>query len=72
MIIYENTLGGFINNCSSGVIASMVDSYFKKIGYGSSASEYNSWQHSLPEIAQVLSDPSIDKDIDVVNEHKFF
>lgn len=70
MIIYENTLGGFINNCSSGVIASMVDSYIKKIGYGSSASEYNSWQHSLPEIAQVLSDPSIDKDIDVAIEYK--
>lgn len=70
MIIYENTLGGFINNCNSGVIAGIIESYIRKVGYGSGLSEFNSWQHSLPQIAEVLNDPMIDQDIDVAIEYK--
>jgi len=70
MIVYENTLGGFIKNCECGRIALMVRDYINRAGFGSADNEFHSWEHSLPEIADVLDDPEIDKDIDVAVEYK--
>lgn len=70
MIIYENTLGSFINSCQNRIIAQQVRKDMADFGIGSSESEIKAWENSLPEVADALNDKDIDKDICVAIEYK--
>ena len=73
MILYCDTVKNFIDSCQgyNPVIGQQLLDKFKShcIGGGGS-SEYNSWIHSLPKVADVLKDESIPKDANVGVEYK--
>lgn len=73
MILYCDTVGNFINSCSgvNPVIGTLLLKKFQdnRLG-GGSTGEYNSWIHSLPKVADALSDSSIPKDAYVGVEYK--
>lgn len=73
MILYSDTVGNFIHSCSgpNPIIGGMLLDKFKAqhIG-GGSMSEYNSWIHSLPKVAEALKDEAIPKDAGVGVEYK--
>ena len=73
MILYCDTVGNFISSCSGSkpVIGQMLLNEFKEnnIG-GGSPSEYNSWVHSLPKVAEALKNNSIPKEAGVGIEYK--
>jgi len=72
MIIYQETVGTFVDQCLAGVIADKVkaQAILHHIGAGA-PKEFNAWAHSLPVLAKnVFSDPEIDRDIDVAIEYK--
>lgn len=72
MIIYQETIGTFIDQCLAGVIADKVKEEVKKRHVGAGGpKEVNAWAHSLPVLVKdVLNDPDIDKNIDVAIEYK--
>ncbi len=70
MIIYENTLAEFINQCNQNVIADEVANKMKLYGLGFGEGEKNSWTNSLPFVAGALDDDSVSKDINVAIEYK--
>ena len=73
MILYSDTVGNFINSCQgpNPVIGQLLLYKFKAqhIGGGSN-SEYNSWIHSLPKVAEALKDNAIPKEAGVGVEYK--
>lgn len=73
MILYSDTVGNFISSCSGSkpIIGQTLLNEFKAnhIG-GGSPSEYNSWIHSLPKVAEALKDNSIPKEAGVGVEYK--
>ena len=73
MILYSDTVGNFINSCQgpNPVIGQLLLDKFKAqhIGGGSN-SEYNSWIHSLPKVAEALKDNAIPKEAGVGVEYK--
>jgi len=73
VIIYNDTVRNFINNCSGSnpIIGRLLLEKFKENHLGStSPSEYNSWIHSLPRVAEALKDNSIPKEAGVGVEYK--
>ena len=70
MIVYENSLNGFINDCSHD-IANIIKTNMSLYGVGGgSPQEMISWNSSLPKIGEALDDQSINKDINVAVEYK--
>ena len=73
MILYCDTIKNFVNNCqgSTPIIGQILLNKFKenKVS-GGSDSEYNSWIHSLPKVAEVLNDNLIPKEAYVGVEYK--
>ncbi len=71
MIVYQETVGTFINQCRLGIIADEVEKRIRAdhIGAGGD-SEFNSWKRSLPTLASILDDKDIDSNIDVAIEYK--
>lgn len=73
MILYCDTVKNFIDSCQgfNPVIGQMLLNKFKSNNLGGGgSSEYNSWIHSLPKVAEALKDPSIPKDANVGVEYK--
>jgi len=71
MIIYENNLGDFIYQCANEKISTHIKKGFILSGINLSGnSEIESWDNSLPIIANILDDKSIAKDINVALEYK--
>ncbi len=72
MIVYQETLGTFVDQCLNGTIADSVKKEMERhhIGGGAS-SEFHSWAHSLPILAEkVFSDRDIDRNLDVAIEYR--
>lgn len=70
MIVYEKSIGNFIEDCNKGIIANMVAEKMKVSGLGYGKSEMNSWDKSLPFISDALSHDDINKDINVAIEYQ--
>ncbi len=70
MIVYENNLNNFINQCNTGIIATEVAKDMNKSGISFSHNEENSWFNSLPFMAKALDDNDIDKNINVAIEYQ--
>ncbi len=71
MIIYSNTLGQFIKDASTNVIASKVYEKIKKLGVsGGGMAEYTSWLNSLPRIKDAIDVDFIPKDVQVAIEYQ--
>ena len=75
MIVYRESVGKFISQCFDGSaaldIGGVISDRMRLCGityFGES--QVNAWNASLPEMAEVLMDPSIDKDIDIAVEYK--
>ncbi len=70
MIVYQQQVGAFINECNKEIIASQVLSSVRENHLGSGASsEFNSWSNSLPAVAKALDDASINQNLDVAIEY---
>ena len=75
MIIYRETIGTFISQCFDGTaaldIGSIISDRMRLAGINYfGESQVNAWNASLPEMAQVLRESEIDRDIDVAVEYK--
>ncbi len=73
MILYCDTVRNFINSCqgTNPIIGQMLLSKFKSNNLsGGGNSEYNSWIHSLPKVAEALKDESIPQEANVGVEYK--
>ncbi len=73
MILYCDTVNNFINSCNGDnpIIGQMLLNKFKANNLsGGGSSEYNSWIHSLPKVAEALKDESIPKEANVGVEYK--
>lgn len=70
MIVYENNLNSFIEQCNKGLISMKVSEEMHKAGIGFSPNEEHSWFESLPFVANALNDSSINKDINVAIEYQ--
>ena len=73
MILYCDTVRNFINSCEgvNPIIGQMLLNKFKSNNLsGGGNSEYNSWIHSLPKVAEALKDESIPKEANVGVEYK--
>ncbi len=75
MIIYRENIGTFIAQCFDGSaardIGSIISNQMRLSGityFGES--QVNAWNASLPEMAQVLKESGLDRDIDVAVEYK--
>ena len=71
MIVYENNLKSFINQCNTNIIASKVAEEMLHTGIPFSPNEEHSWFESLPFVARALDDNSINHDINVAIEYQF-
>lgn len=72
MIIYENTINNFIDQCNSNkLISSFILPKAILKGFNVGAKEINSWDNSLPFVAKALDSANIDKEINVAVEYKF-
>ena len=73
MILYCDTVSNFINSCegTNPIIGEMLLNKFKANNLGGGGnSEYNSWIHSLPKVAEALKIEIIPKDAYVGVEYK--
>ena len=75
MIIYRETIGNFISQCfdsgNPATIGGIISNRMRLSGINYfGESQVNSWNASLPEIASVLQDSDIDRDVDVAVEYK--
>ncbi len=75
MIVYRETIGTFISQCMDGSsaldIGSIISDQMRVAGISYfGKSQVNAWNASLPEMAQVLADSDIDRNIDVAVEYK--
>ncbi len=75
MIIYRESIGKFISQCFDGTgalnIGNIISQQMRLCGisyFGDS--QVKAWNASLPEIAKVLRDSDIDREIDVAVEYK--
>jgi hypothetical protein len=72
MIIYNKSIRDFINDCESNNIHNeIVNNLRTNQIVINNESEERSWQNSLPEIAKILNDDSINKEVDCAIEYKF-
>ena len=71
MIIYENTLKEFINQCSNNLISDEILKKIRLKGINVGTSEINSWDQSLPFVADALNYDDVNKDLNVAIEYKF-
>lgn len=71
-IVYHETLSTFISHClNTKDIASKVEEGMRNAGYTSVLDNWvTSWKKSLPKIAEVLRDSSINSDVDVAVEYR--
>lgn len=71
MIVYSGTKASFLMDAISGVIANKIDNLFKEFGLRhESYAEFNSWKNSLPQMALIMSDQSIDNNVQVAIEYQ--
>mgnify|MGYP007056168169 CR=1 FL=1 len=75
MIIYRESVGKFISQCFDGSsaldIGRIISDQMRLNGINYfSTSQVNAWNASLPEMARVLLNANIDRDIDVAVEYK--
>ena len=71
MIVYSGTKRTFQNDVVNGRIAREIDSLFRQMGIGrESIQEFNSWKNSLPQMAVIMSDERIDKDVKIAIEYQ--
>ena len=75
MIIYRESIGTFISQCFDGTgavdIGSVISDRMRLSGISYfGESQVKAWNASLPEMARVLSDSDLDRDIDVAVEYK--
>ena len=75
MIIYRENVGTFISQCLDGVaaldIGSVISNQMRLCGINYfGESQVNAWNASLPEMARVLQNSDLDKDVDVAVEYK--
>ena len=75
MIIYRENIGKFISQCFNGSsvldIGKIISKQMRLNGityFGES--QINAWNASLPEMAQVLMESDVDRNIDVAVEYK--
>ena len=71
MVVYENSIGNFINECRLEKIKDIVSEKMRSLRLGFSSSESDSWQESLPYMANILDDKEINKEINIAVEYKF-
>ncbi len=71
-IVYQESLNNFINSCLvSKTIAEEVKEKMHLAGIlGWNNNLETSWRDSLPEIAKILKDSKVDKDVDVAVEYR--
>ena len=75
MIIYRESIGKFISQCFDGSAARNIGSIISEqmrlngISYFGE-SQVNAWNASLPEMAKVLQESNVDREIDVAVEYK--
>ena len=70
MIVYENTLNNFIDECANKTIANVVANEMHNSGILFSHNEEEAWYNSLPYVAKALDSNDINKDINVAIEYK--
>ncbi|MFH2117292.1 MAG: DUF2075 domain-containing protein [Bacillota bacterium] len=71
MIIYNDTLGQFIKDAETNLIATKVQERIKELGVsGGNAAEYMSWVNSLPRIKDVVNVEYIPKNVQVAIEYQ--
>ncbi len=75
MIIYRESIGKFISQCLDGNtakdIGTIISDQMRLSGISYfGESQVNAWNASLPEMAKVLRDSNIDREIDVAVEYK--
>lgn len=71
MIVYENIVNTFIEHCNNESIGDLILAKCIQNGFSVSPSEINSWNKSLPFIADVLSHPKINPNINIAVEYNF-
>lgn len=76
MIVYKNTLNGFIEDCypKGNTVRNIADIVKEKMTLcglgGTNDNQVQSWRASLPEVAKVLEDSLFDRAIEVAIEYK--
>ena len=75
MIIYRENVGTFISQCLDGAaaldIGSVISSQMRLCGINYfGESQVKAWNASLPEMARVLQNSDLDKEVDVAVEYK--
>ena len=74
MIVYRETIGNFVKQCSGSVEPNIANAISDKMRYvglsGFGSSQVEAWKNSLPAIADVLDSSEIDRDVDVSIEYK--
>lgn len=70
MIVYENNLKSFIDQCNMNIISNEISNIMRKLNIGFSPNEELSWLNSLPHVAEALNDDSVNKDINVAIEYQ--
>ena len=75
MIVYRETIGTFISQClyseSPMNIGNVISDHMRQCGINYfGKSQVNAWNASLPEMAEVLKNSDVDRDIDVAVEYK--
>ena len=75
MIIYRENIGTFISQCFDGSaamnIGNVISEQMRRNGIGYfGESQVKAWNASLPEMAKVLQESNVDRDIDVAVEYK--
>lgn len=71
MIVYENIVNTFIEQCNNETIGDLILAKCIMNGFSVSESEVNSWNNSLPFVASVLDHPKIDPNINIAVEYNF-
>lgn len=71
MIVYSGTKESFQRDAINGVIANKIDELFQEFGImHESFAEFNSWKNSLPQMALIVSDSRIDKNVQIAIEYQ--
>jgi len=71
MIIYENSIEKFIQDCQTNNISGIILEKAPVKGFNVGPKEANSWDNSLPFIADALNNAQIDPSVNVAIEYNF-
>ena len=69
MIIYSNTVDGFMKDVLDGIVVDTITENLKTKGISTSDSEIKSWFDSTKNMRWILKESEIPKDVDVFIEY---